>query len=103
MRISATALAIPLIATIATATISGRAQAQDGFAFSAPQASLNLRIGAGLPNANDDLFKFFREQLTLNKGDFRTFAAAGDLSVRVMPRLDVVLGFGYDASSNDSH
>jgi hypothetical protein len=66
--------------------------AQDGFMFQPPVATLTLRAGANMLAANDELFKFFTSELTLEKRDFRTVTWGGDLAVRLTPRVDLVLG-----------
>lgn len=92
-----------LLLTLLTAGMMPReAAAQRGYLFNKPRASFALRLGAGVPYANDDLFQFFRNELTLDRGDFRGFAAAGDIGVRVTKQLDVVLGVAYEGSSHRS-
>jgi hypothetical protein len=91
-----------LLVTLFAAAIPQIAAAQDGYLFRQPVGSLSLRLGAAAPVANDDLFKFFSEQLTLDKGSFRTTAFAADIGVRVTSRLDIVIGTAHDRSSNDS-
>jgi hypothetical protein len=88
--------------TLFAAAVPQIAAAQNGYLFRQPVGSLSLRFGAAAPSANDDLFKFFSEQLTLNKSSFRTVAFAADIGVRVTPRLDLVIGTSHDRSSNDS-
>ena len=106
-------LAIPLlIFPLAAGSAPKQALAQSGYTFEPPVVSLSFRIGAGMPNANDDLFKFFGQQLCtpseckrkvgLSRGDFRGVALGSDLSIRTTKRLDVVLGVAYDGSSNAS-
>ncbi|HUP88294.1 MAG TPA: hypothetical protein VM100_03040, partial [Longimicrobiales bacterium] len=92
-----------LLVTIAAAsTLPASAHAQDGYLFSQPVVTLSVRAGASNPSASGDIFKFFTEQLTIDRSDFRTVAFALDLGVRVQPRLDFVLGAAVDHSSNRS-
>lgn len=91
-----------LLLTLLAVTKPEPATAQNGYMFKAPDATLNFRLGLGGPNANDDLFDFFTEQLTIERGDFRKLAVAADIGVRVTPRLDIVLGLAMDNSSTRS-
>lgn len=78
------------------------AKAQDGYLFKQPAGSLNLRIGASALTANDDLFKFFTQQLTLNRSDFKGIALGADVAVRAASRADVLVGVAFDRSSKRS-
>lgn len=93
-----TLMALALLAAIDV----NHATAQSGYMFREPTATVSLRFGVGGPNANDDLFNFFTNELTLQKGDFRAFALGGDAAVRLAPQFDVVLAVSMDNSSNRS-
>jgi hypothetical protein len=62
------------------------------FLFGPPRGSLGLRAGFLVPGEGSDLFDFFRDQLTVDKGDFRGPAFAADVGFAVTDRLDVVGG-----------
>src|SRR5688572_25060558 len=74
--------------------------AQSGYMFKEPDVTISVRLGIGGPNANDDLFRFFTDQLTLERGDFRNVAFATDFGLRLSSQIDVVLGVAVDNSSN---
>lgn len=103
MRIPLSLAPSTLVLAITLAIVlPGDAQAQAGYRFSPPNGTLSFRIGAGAPSAQDDLFDFFTEELTLDRGDFLSPAFAADFAVRVMPRLDLVFGVAHDGSSSRS-
>src|SRR5687768_16375400 len=81
------------------AALPTQARAQDGYMFKAPVATMSFRIGVGGPSASGDLFDFFTDELTLERGDFRGIALAADLALRTTSQLDLVLGIAYDGSS----
>jgi hypothetical protein len=78
------------------------AMAQDGYLFGMPRVSLTLRAGAAQPAANDELFQFFTERLTLEPSDFRAATFGADLGVRILPRVDVMLSAGVSQSTDHS-
>jgi len=78
-------------ATIAVFAVSpGLSQAQDGYLFRAPRVTISIRAGAELPTANDDLFRFFTNELTLSRRDFASTMFGLDVAVAVSPRVDLV-------------
>jgi hypothetical protein len=89
-------------ALVASGFAAAPAMAQDGYMFGMPRVSLTLRAGAAQPAANDEIFTFFTDRLTLDPGDFRAAAFGADLGVRVLPRLDVMLSAGVSQSSDRS-
>lgn len=88
--------------TLLAAVEVDQATAQSGYMFREPMATVSLRFGVGGPNANDDLFNFLTNELTLEKGDFRAFALGGDVAIRLASQFDVVLAVSMDNSSNRS-
>lgn len=70
-------------------------RAGDGFLFRQPAASLTLRGGFQHATAGSDLFAFTTENLTVDRGDFGGAMFGGDLSIRLRPRLDLMLGASY--------
>lgn len=86
----------------AALAVPGVAAAQDGFMFRNPTVTLNLRVGTSRPAAEGDIFQFITSELTLDREDFAAFTWGGDLSIRVRPQLDVVLGASVSKSSRGS-
>src|SRR4051812_21429347 len=91
----------PLLATFLAigmaATGPSVARAQDagkGFLFGAPLGSLTLRGGWALPRVGSDLFAYTTENLTLNRGDFRSPTLDADLALRIFPRTEIVVSSG---------
>ena len=70
--------------------LPGAVIAQDGFLFRAPVVTFNIRAGAALPLANDDLHRFFIDELTLDRRDFVSPTFGLDVAIAVSPRVDVV-------------
>ncbi len=84
-------------------TSAARAQsAGEGFLFRVPRANFALRLGYAHASANSDIFSLTTDQFTVDRGDFSSFAIAGDFGLRVTPRVDVVLGSGYVGRSAPS-
>lgn len=94
-RTRLTILAVALLAAPAAAS------AQD-FMFGTPRGALGVRVGANLARAGSEVFDFTREHLTVGRGDFRAVYLAGDVELRVVDRLDLVVGLGYSQSSTRS-
>lgn len=69
------------------------------FLFGRPRATLGLRAGWVVPGEDSDLYDFVREQLTIEKGDFRGPAFAADLGITLGDRVDVVAGFEFAKKS----
>jgi hypothetical protein len=66
--------------------------AQDGYMIGRPTAQLTVRAGPVQHRVGGDVFEFFRSELTLDRGDFRTPMVAGELNFAIHPRFDVLLG-----------
>ncbi|HEY0671978.1 MAG TPA: outer membrane beta-barrel protein [Longimicrobiales bacterium] len=75
---------------------------QDGYLFGMPRATLTVHVGAAGPAANDELFRFFTDQLTLDRSDFTAPTIGFDIGMRVHPRFDVLLSVASAHSSDDS-
>jgi hypothetical protein len=69
------------------------------FLFEMPKGSFSFRWTTNLLNADSDWFGFVRDQLTLDRGDFVSMGIAGDVSISITPRFDVVIGGEYTASN----
>ena len=74
------------------ATLPPARSATPDFFFSQPIGSISVRGGWVFARAGSDIFTFFSEQLTLDKGDFRAPGLAADLAIALSPRVDVVGG-----------
>jgi len=62
------------------------------FLFGRPRGSIGIRGSLAIPTEGSDSFDFVRDQLTIEKGDFRSAAFAFDVGVALTPRVDVVAG-----------
>ena len=78
------------------------AAAQDGYFFRPPQATLAFRVGGSVPIANDAVFNFITNQLTIEKRDFRAISFGADLGIRLDNHLDLLLSGSYARSSTPS-
>lgn len=76
--------------------------AQDGYMIGAPRFTLTARAGVAAPIANDDLFNFFTDELTLERGDFRGFSFGTDVGIHVHPRVDAIVSVTTSSTSNAS-
>lgn len=93
MRLVSTVLAVVLLAvTSAAAQTAG-----DGFLFKPPSGTFTFRGGFDRASAGSDIFTFVTDELTIGRGDFRTFTVAGDFTYRLSPRIDIV-GFSVSTS-----
>jgi hypothetical protein len=77
-------------------------QPSPDFLFAPPKGSVSFRWTVTMPRASSDWFGFVREQLTLDRGDFTAMGLAGDVSVALTPRLDLVIGGEWTGRSADS-
>jgi hypothetical protein len=92
----------PLVLALLAGFAATPALAQDGYMIGMPRATVSLHLGAAGPAANDDIFRFFTDQLTLERGDFRGLAWGVDLAFRVLPQIDVLGSFATSSSSSSS-
>jgi len=92
------------LALVVMALTSGVAHGADepDFFLSPPRTSISVRASWLLPSARSDWFDFVEHQLTLSRGDFTMFGIAGDVNLRIKPRLDLVFGGDYNGHSSDS-
>lgn len=70
--------------------VYARAQS-NGFLFKQPRFSVSLRGGLAVPRAQSDVFTFTSEQLTVDRGDFKSFAMGIDLGMRVVDWTHLIL------------
>ena len=73
--------------------------AQDGFLFDQPRVTLGVRGGHHVATAGSDIYDFFTEQLTLERGDFSGWAFVGELGVRITPSFDLAATVGRISST----
>ncbi len=78
------------------------AHAQDGYMFGTPRVSLTLRLGVAQPADDSDVYRFFRDELTLDPGDFVSAAFGADIGLRVHPQIDALLSVGVSHAATDS-
>lgn len=91
------------LATLFAGAHSADAQAQGrGFLFRPPVGSFAIRAGFAQARAQSDVFAFVTDELTLGRSDFASASVDADLAIRVLPRLDVVLGGGYSGRNAGS-
>jgi hypothetical protein len=81
---------------------SAAAQTSPDFSFGRPRGSAGIRVGWVRPNEAGDLFAFVRENLTIEKGDFRSGGVGTEITVAFGPWASVVAGYDYSASSMGS-
>lgn len=90
-------LAVALAAAFSLATPrplraeEGQPPKQD-FLFGRPIGWFGLRGSWLMPAANGDLFTFVNDQLTIDKGDFRTAGITAEVGFAIAPRIDGVAG-----------
>lgn len=100
---STTALRGVLLSVTATSMLAvAPVGAQDDFLFDPPRITLSGRGGYDRAAADSDVYDFFTQQLTLDRGDFSGAAFMGELGVWIGPRLDVVAGAGHTSSTSPS-
>jgi hypothetical protein len=76
--------------------------AGNGFLFTEPRGSFELRGGFAHANAGSDIFSFTTNELTIDRRDFSGFTIDGDLGFRIAPRFDVVVGGSYAGTRTPS-
>ncbi len=97
------AAACSVLAALAACTASAAAQrGGPGFLFKPPAGSITVRAGFDHANAESDIFSFTTEQLTLSRGDFSGATFGADLSFRLTPRVDLMVGTSYAGRSRPS-
>lgn len=94
---------IAVLALVALIVVPAVAAAQSrDYLLRKPYGSWTFRGGFGIAGANSDLFDEMTRDLTLDDGDFNAPTGAMDLAIRINPRLDFVLGAGFQRSSTSS-
>lgn len=72
------------------------------FLFEQPRSSIDLRVGLLFPRVGSGVFQQSMEELTLSKRDFTGLTGAVDIGLRVLPRLDALLGVAVSHAGKDS-
>jgi hypothetical protein len=72
------------------------------FLFGKPRGSVGARGGWQMAAASSDIYDFFGEELTIEKGDFDSFLFGADGSYAVASRIDLVAGLEISKASVDS-
>jgi len=91
-------LAVAAVATAFLLAIPAPSSADDeqapgrDFLFGKPFGWLALRGSWLVPAADGDLFTFVNDQLTIDKGDFRTGGITAEFGFTLAPRLDGAVG-----------
>jgi len=99
------ALAFLLMVASIFVGAAGAAEAQDpsaDFLFGKPRGSLGARGAWQMVSASSDIYDFFGEELTIDKGDFDSFLFGVDASFAVASRIDLVAGFEISRASVSS-
>ena len=87
---------------VGAATTASAQSAGDGYLFRRPAVSVSVRAGYSHASAGSDVFDEITSDLTLDRGDFSSFAFGGDLAAHVSERFDLVLSAGYSRSKRES-
>ncbi len=72
------------------------------FLFEQPRSSIDLRFGMLFPRAGSGVFQQTMQELTLTRRNLDGLTGAVDLGLRLMPRLDALLGVAVSHAGNDS-
>jgi hypothetical protein len=101
MRKSSIFLAGVLL-TVGSTGWAHRLEAQSGYLFRPPVATISVRLGGAVSTANDPLHRFFMDELTLERKDFAAPALSADLGISLGSRVDLVGGIAHSRINNDS-
>lgn len=61
--------------------------AGDGYLFHTPRASLSMRFGVAVPNANQGVFRFTSDLLTVDRSDYTGMTGGVNLDIHLTQRL----------------
>ena len=95
-------LAVVALLLAGTAGPSLAQSAGDGYLFHSPVLTLTVRGGYARANAGSDVFDDVTTNLTLDRGDFSSITGAGDITVHVKPRVDLVFSAAFSRSHQKS-
>ncbi len=93
---------LPLLAGSLLLPGEARAQRDADFLFRTPSVSFTVRAGGWLPRAESEIFDFTREQLTVERRDFRALFPGAEAAYRWSERIDVALSADVIRSETDS-
>jgi len=84
-------------------TLPASAAAQDlDFLFEPPRVSIGVFGGYAIPREGSDIYDFVQDELTIDEGDFRSFAFRAEIAVRATDRVDIALDVGVAEKEVDS-
>jgi len=95
-------LALVAVLLAGTASPSLAQSAGDGYLFHSPVLTLTVRGGYARASAGSDVFDDVTTNLTLDRGDFSSITGAGDITVHVKPRVDLVFSAAFSRSHHQS-
>lgn len=81
------------------APVASAGQGGEGYLFKQPTVTLEFETGYGFQRASGDIFDQVIADYTLGRRDFDSPYIGGELGFRASERVDVTVGFGYQASS----
>lgn len=95
---------LPLVLLAAGFTaLPGSAAAQErDFLFERPRVSIGVFGGYAIPREGSDIYDEVQDLLTIDEGDFRSFAFRAEVAVRATERVDVALDLGVSEKQVDS-
>jgi hypothetical protein len=91
-----------LVAALVLASPLHAQSGGDGFLFKPPSGTVAFRAGFDHASAGSDLFAFTTSQLTVDRGDFSAPMIAGDVSIRLSRRADVLISVAHSQSKTRS-
>jgi opacity protein-like surface antigen len=95
--------ALVTVALLAVAASSLPAQsAGEGYLFHSPVVTFTVRGGYAGATAGSDVFDDVTSKLTLDRGDFSSITAAGDIALHLKPRVDLVFSAAISRSHHKS-
>jgi hypothetical protein len=87
---------------VVPATAASAQSSDPDFLFGLPHGAVGIRGGYSFASAQGEIYDFFNEILTVERGDFDAFVFGVDVAWTLHPRLDAVFGFELTRPSIDS-
>ncbi len=97
--LGALSLLLATALTLTLAALSPLPLAAQGFLFGHPKGAVALRGGMTFPRATGGVFDFTTQHLTVDRHDFNAITGELDVSFRLSPRFEAVLGAGVSRTS----
>ncbi|MEO8256374.1 MAG: hypothetical protein ABI868_03425 [Acidobacteriota bacterium] len=94
--------AVMLAAAVLLTTPASAQSGGDGFLFSQPSGTVTFRTGFDHARAGSELFAFTTDRLTVDRGDFSGGTIAGDVSIRLSGRTDVMISVAHSQAQSRS-